>query len=144
MKRIFITILILAFGQSMVSQEKVNEFSFEYEAISRGLYQKTKVNREKLTVSEDRGGKKSSTIKISNIQWKELVDLANKIKFEELSSLMAPSEKRKFDGAAHAQLKVFFKDDIFESYSFDYGNPPSEIKNLVEYIIKLGKSANKI
>jgi len=109
MRRIFITILILTFGQSMVSQEKVNEFSFEYEAISRGLYQKIKVNHEKLTISEDRTGKKSSTIKISDIQWKGLVDLANKIKFEELSSLIAPSEKRKFDGAAHAQLEVFSK-----------------------------------
>lgn len=45
MKRTLITILILMLGQLMFSQERINEFAFEYEAVPRGFYQKIKVNK---------------------------------------------------------------------------------------------------
>ncbi|WP_062054169.1 hypothetical protein [Aquimarina longa] len=147
MKRVLITILIITLGQSVFSQERINDLSIEsieYEANSRGFYQKMKVSKKTFVYSEDRARKKSKTVKISNKQWREIVNLADKIKFKELSSFKAPSEKRKSDGAAHAQLKVFYKNDINESSNFDHGNPPVEIKDLVEYIINLSKSTNKL
>ena len=144
MKRILITIFVIALGQLVFSQEKIDDLSIEYEAISRGFYQKMKVNKEAFVFSEDRTEKKSNTVKISNKQWRKIVDLVDEIKLKELSSLKAPSEKRKFDGAAHAQLKVFYKNDLNESSNFDHGNPPVEIKKLVEYIINLSKSTNKL
>ena len=45
-----------------------------------------------------------------------------------------------YDGAAHAKLKVFVNDKEYESSSFDHGNPPIEIKSLVEYIMTMSKS----
>ena len=141
MKKLVIIFLVLIVGQSMVSQEKINEFAFEYEAVTRGFYQKIKVNKETLVFSEDRIEKKSSTVKLNNKQWKKMLELVNEIKLKNLSSLKAPSEKRKFDGAAHSKLKVLYKDDLYQSSSFDHGNPPIEIKGLVEYIIKLSQSA---
>ena len=141
MKKLVIIFLVLIVGQSMVSQEKINEFAFEYEAVTRGFYQKIKVNKETLVFSEDRIEKKSSTVKLNNKQWKKMLELVNEIKLKNLSSLKAPSEKRKFDGAAHSKLKVLYKDDLYESPSFDHGNPPLEIKGLVDYIIELSQSA---
>lgn len=129
--------------QLVFSQEKISDFSLEYEAVSRSVYQKIEVNKDTFVFIEDRAGKKNSQGKISNKQWKKIVALVNKIKLKQLSSLKAPSENRKFDGAAHAKLKVLYKDDIFESSSFDHGNPPVEIKTLVEYIINISKSVNK-
>lgn len=144
MKKTPITILTIMIVQLAFSQEKMNELSFEYEAVSRGFYMKIRVNKETLVFSEERTGKKDIKIIISNKQWKELIDLANKIKFEELPSFKAPSEKRKVDGAAHAKLKVFINDDEYESSDFDHGNPPLEIKNLVGYIISMSKSIKEM
>lgn len=144
MKKSVIIFLVLIVGQLVFSQEKINEFAFEYEAISRGFYQKIKVNKGTLFFSEDRTVKKSSPLKLNDKQWKKILKLVDEIKLKNLSTLKAPSEKRKFDGAAHAKLKVLYKDDLYESSSFDHGNPPIEIKDLVEYIIKLSKSANKM
>lgn len=144
MKKVLMMFVALTIGLSVFSQEKINDLSIEYEAISRGFYQKMKVSKKTFVYSEDIAGKKSNTVKISNKQWREIVNLADKIKLKELSSLKAPSEKRKFDGAAHAQLKVFYKNDINESSNFDHGNPPVDIKDLVEYIINLSKSTNKM
>ncbi|QHI36573.1 hypothetical protein IMCC3317_19360 [Kordia antarctica] len=110
MKRILLTILTITIVQSAFSQEKMNDLSLEYEAISKGYYQKIEIDKETLVFSEDRTGVKNSSMKVDNKQWKELVDLANKIKFKELSSLKVPSEKRTFYGVAHAQLKISFKD----------------------------------
>ena len=141
MKKLVIIFLVLIVGQSMVSQEKINEFAFEYEAVTRGFYQKIKVNKETLVFSEDRTVKKSSTVKLNNKQWNKILELVDEIKLKNLSSLKAPSEKRKFDGAAHSKLKVLYKDDLYQSSSFDHGNPPREIKGLVEYIIELSQSA---
>jgi hypothetical protein len=143
MKRILITFLLIMLVQLVFSQEKISDFSLEYEAVSRSVYQKIEVNKDTFVFIEDRAGKKNSQGKISNKQWKKIVALVNKIKLKQLSSLKAPSENRKFDGAAHAKLKVLYKDDIFESSSFDHGNPPVEIKTLVEYIINISKSVNK-
>jgi hypothetical protein len=128
-------------GQLVFSQERINEFAFEYEAISRGFYQKIKVKKGTLFFSEDRIVKKSSTLKLNNKQWNKILELVDEIKLKNLSSLKAPSEKRKFDGAAHSKLKVLYKDDLYESPSFDHGNPPLEIKGLVNYIIELSQSA---
>jgi len=141
MKKSVIIFLVLIVGQLVFSQERINEFAFEYEAVSRGFYQKIRVNKEALVFSEDRNIKKSNAIKLNNKQWKKILELVDEIKLKNLSTLQVPSEKRKFDGAAHSKLKVFYKDDLYESSSFDHGNPPSEIKGLVEYIIKLSESA---
>ena len=70
----------------------------------------TSIGKKRIATSFiNKGNYFVSTVKISNKQWREIVNLADKIKLKELSSLKAPSEKRKFDGAAHAQLKVFYK-----------------------------------
>lgn len=133
----------LTIGLSVFSQEKINDLSIEYEVISRGFYQKMKVSKETFVYSEDRTEKMSNTVKISNKQWREIVNLADKIKLKELSSLKAPSEKRKFDGAAFAKLKVFTNDKEYVSSNFDHGNPPLEIKGLVENIIALSQLGKK-
>ena len=82
MERVFITILIITLGQSVFSQERINDLSIEYEATSRGFYQKMKVSKKTFVYSEDIAGKKSNTVKISNKQWREIVNLADKIKLK--------------------------------------------------------------
>lgn len=45
MKKILIAILAITIVQSIFSQERISELSFEYEASSRGFYQRIKVEK---------------------------------------------------------------------------------------------------
>lgn len=140
MKKMLLMFTALIIGQSIFSQEKTTGLTFEYETFSRGFYQKIKVEKGTLLIQESRNESGGVAIDLDNKQWKELVDLAKKIKLEDLSLFKAPTNKREFDGAAFANLKVFIDDIEYTSTNFDRGNPPSEIKNLVNYIISLSQS----
>ena len=113
----------------------------EYSASSRGFYQKITVKNETLTVSRNRNGEDKSIIsKINPSNWKSLVLLFQELKLEDLKELKAPSEKRFYDGAAIASLKISIKDKNYETSSFDHGFPPKEIKQLVDKINSLVKN----
>jgi hypothetical protein len=56
-----------------------------------------------------------------------------------LSQLKAPTEKRLFDGAAIANLKITKQGKTFESQSFDHGYPPAEIEKVVNKMLSFVK-----
>jgi hypothetical protein len=112
----------------------------EYTANTRGFYQKITIENQMVTVSKDRSGNnKVAATKISDKDWKELVGYFENIKLDNLATLKAPTEKRFYDGAAIANLKVIYKDKTYESESFDHGYPPAEIKKLVDKINSFAK-----
>ena len=59
---------------------------------------------------------------------------------EALPNLKAPTEKRFYDGAAIAGLKITFKGKTFETTNFDHGFPPMEIQKVAETVNSLFKS----
>ena len=59
---------------------------------------------------------------------------------EQIPNLKAPTENRFFDGAAIANLKISYKGTIYESASFDHGNPPKEIEPLVKEILSISEN----
>ena len=69
--------------------------------------------------------------------------MVKKVELENLSLFKAPSKRREIDGAAIAKLKVIKNENEYTSTNFDHGNPPLEIKNLVNYIISLSQSGKK-
>lgn len=112
------------------------DMRIEYEANTRGFFQKIIVQNQTISVSKDRNGlDKPVEKKISNTDWKQLMGYFNAIQLEELPKLKAPTEKRFYDGAAIAGLKITSKDKTYESSSFDHGFPPAEIKKLVDKIV---------
>ena len=143
MKKILIAILAITIVQSIFSQERISELSFEYEASSRGFYQRIKVEKGILFFQENRNKSKDVTVEIDEKQWEKLVGLVKKVELENLSLFKAPSKRREIDGAAIAKLKVIKNENEFTSTNFDHGNPPLEIKNLVNYIISLSQSGKK-
>jgi hypothetical protein len=64
----------------------------------------------------------------------------NKVDLENLPNLKPPTQKRLYDGAAIAELKITFKGKTFETKSFDHGNPPMEIQKVVEIVNSLFKA----
>ena len=115
-----------------------NDFIIQYTANTRGFYQKTTINNEIMAVSKDRSGiEKEVESKISNADWSDLVAAYNKTNLEEIPNLKAPTEKRFYDGAAIANLKITVKENTYETPPFDHGFPPAEIKVLVDKITTL-------
>lgn len=107
----------------------------EYVANTRGFYMKIAIENQTASVFKDRNGKeKPAVTKISDADWKQLITAFQEIDLEGLPNLKAPTEKRFYDGAAIANLKVTYKGKAYESAPFDHGNPPVEIEKLVTKI----------
>ena len=135
----FLTIF-LGKGCDAQKQQDLQTTVIEYVANTRGFYKKITVQNQMVLVSKDRkGNDKPVQIKISYSDWKKLIADFQEINLNEVPNLKAPSEKRFYDGAAIANLKIIHKDKTYESTNFDHGNPPAEIKKLVVLINELDK-----
>jgi len=137
----FILVFFLAkgCGSSEVKTELQKEsanISFEYEANTRGSYKKVLAKQDTVYTIKTRNGKPEERT-LSKKDWNSLLDLLSKVDATKIADLKAPSEKRFYDGAMIAGLKVIYKDKTYESSNFDHGNPPAEIKDLVNKIIEV-------
>ena len=110
----------------------------EYTAITRGAYKYLEVIDEKINVKRSHSDK-GTNIDCLKDQWSKIVFLSNKVSLENLSKLEAPSKASHYDGALAATLKVTKDGKTYETSTFDHGNPPKEIKPLVDYILSLSK-----
>jgi hypothetical protein len=142
MKIISMVFLLVFFGKSCngEAQNDIANATIQYTANTRGFYQKIVIINQKATISRDRDEKKIPTeVTISDSDWNELVGYFQKIKLEEIPKLKDPTQKRFYDGAAIANLKIRYQDKDFETVDFDHGNPPVEIEKLVNKIVELDK-----
>tara|TARA_R110002124_G_scaffold248818_2_gene413935 strand:+ start:597 stop:1040 length:444 start_codon:yes stop_codon:yes gene_type:complete len=131
---LFLTIF-LSKGCDSSNNQDLNTAVLEYTANTRGFYQKVSIEKQTVTVSKDRAGKeKTQPVKISDADWKILIELFEDINLEDIKDLKSPTEKRFYDGAAIGNLKITYKGTSYETPSFDHGFPPVEIKKLVTKI----------
>jgi hypothetical protein len=131
----FVMVLVLAKGCNSLELRKESEnISFEYEATTRGNYRKIIARQDTIFTIKSRNGEAVEK-KLSRSDWNSMLDLLAKVDRTNIQNLKAPSEKRFYDGAMIAGLTVIYKQDTYRSASFDHGNPPKEIKKLVEKII---------
>lgn len=110
----------------------------KYEANSRGLALAVKVENQVVYVSRVRDFKDyEEKIKISDADWKEIVDLTKAVDLTKVKDLKWPTEKRHYDGAAHANITFISGGVEYPANGFDHGFPPVEIEKLVNKILKL-------
>ncbi|WP_026713008.1 hypothetical protein [Flavobacterium daejeonense] len=143
MKVLTLFILTLFLGKSCESeaQKKMETAQLIYTANSRGFFQEIVIENHKLSIKKDRKGKVIQS-KISDADWKELVQLFQEVNLDEIKNLKSPTEKRFYDGAAIAQLKINYEGKSYESQSFDHGFPPKAIKKIVTKINAFAKKDN--
>lgn len=123
-----------------VKKETRNQsMSFEYSQHSRGIYQNISINKKSITIKNKREGDVIGT-GCSEEQWQKIMDAIEDIDIENIQNLEAPSQKRLYDGAAIAKLKVTFEGKIYETPIFDHGNPHAEIANLVKEILSIAQN----
>ena len=142
MKAITIILLSVFLVKSCSNQAQNNiaNTTLQYTASTRGFFQKIVVINQKATISRDRNGEKfPEEIAISDKDWKEIISYFQKIDLEKVPTLKDPTQKRFYDGAAIANLKVRYQDKNYETTDFDHEFPPAEIEKLVNKIVSLAK-----
>jgi hypothetical protein len=143
MKLFTMIFLSIFLGKSCSSQTKndLKTAVLEYTANTRGFYQKITVQNQLVLVSNERSGMGlQEEIKISDADWKELVGYFENVELDSLATLKAPTEKRFYDGAAIANLKITYQGKTFGTPAFDNGFPPEKIKKLVDKINSFAKN----
>jgi hypothetical protein len=112
----------------------------EYTANSRGFYQKITIEKNQVAITGDRNEKGIGVAqKISDGDLVELIAFFNEIKIKDLPTFKDPTQKRFYDGAAIASLKVTIDGKEYQSADFDHGFPPVEIEKLVNKIASFGE-----
>ncbi len=138
-------ILILLFPILMAetcsqNMEQNKDITFTYEMITRGTRAHYTLNKEEIKVVKNMGTEIKNSEKMTSKEWDLLMEKMKDIDVPNIHKLKPPSEKRIFDGAAHAILSIKTGDKIYKSNSFDHGNPPSALKPLVKAILRLGET----
>lgn len=121
-----------------IKQDK--EITFTYEMITRGSRAHYTLNKEEIKVVKNMGTEIKASEQMTSKEWEVLMEKMKDIDVPKIHKLKPPSDKRTFDGAAHAILTIKIGEEVYKSNSFDHGNPPSDLKPLVKAILRLGET----
>jgi hypothetical protein len=126
----------IAIGTSI----EMKDIEIQYEANTRGFYNKLVLKNGTISSTNDRNGIENPIVQtVSEANWNALMQEINKVDLENLPNLKAPTEKRFYDGAAIASLKIIYNGKTYQTTDFDHGFPPVQIKRVVEILNLLFK-----
>ena len=139
MKILSLLFLTIFLGKGCEEQQQdLANAVVEYTANTRGFYQHIMIKNKVATITNSRDDRSVPTkVTINDKDWNELVSVFNEVDLADLPNLKSPTEKRFYDGAAIADLRITYKDTTYQSSSFDHGFPPADIEKLVNKITSL-------
>lgn len=149
MKIVFGILLILVYSNncqqkhSHVSNFAQDDILINYEASTRGFYEKIWITKDSISFSNDRSLKDVSITTCKKSDWDELIVLLNKTDIKTLPQLESPTKMHQFDGAAMATFSVKMNDETFETNIFDHGHPPKTISALVNKVLSMKEMMSK-
>ena len=117
--------------------------SMTYTTQTRGFYEEIRLSKSSLKISNERNGKDSVIHKVSEKDWQEIQHIMTTLDLENISQLKVPTENRYADRVLIAGLAITSHEKNFITPEFDHGNPPKEIRKLVDKILSLKKVALK-
>ena len=142
---ILLTVLATSINKCSSSDTKAlkQELVIEYDAQTRGSQSKVIIKNDSLIIAEQ--GRKEGVFyyKLSDEDWNSLIKEVQKIDRDKIKTFKAPTNKRAVDAARTAQIRVLHKEDLYESNLFDEGNPPTELKALVNKVAGLYINSKK-
>ena len=130
---------ILIKATNKVETPQKLDYTFSYTAVSRGVYKSIQFNGQSLIHQINR----SDSPVTYNCTKEDLASIdkhINSIHLKSLPELESPSKAHQYDGAAGATLKIEHSGKSYETVTFDHGNPPSEISELINLILALTES----
>ena len=139
--KFLIVLLSLVLADNGCSASKINQdaISLEYSARSRRTFKHIIITKKSVS-TVNKSGETSIIITCSKTDWETILKAIKPIHMENMPNLKAPSEKRFFDGAAIGNLKIIYNGKSYETPSFDHGNPPQEIAELVKEMLSISEN----
>lgn len=136
MKIVALLILTIVLGTACSSQKNTTfeTVSMEYSAHSRGMFQNVLIEKNRFWVTFSRNEKPVEK-QLSAAQWKLIASEFEKLNLKEIPNLKAPTQKRLYDGAAIANLKITAVGNTYETQGFDHGYPPAAIEKIVTLLV---------
>jgi len=119
------------------------KLSVVYDASSRGFKKYIQISEDVLQLTNDRSLSNMQSYPIDSKEWDAIKSMIDEIDLPALKNLKAPTDKRLYDGAAHATLTVINGDTAYTSNSFDDGFPPEDIKALVNKMLAITEKVKK-
>ncbi|WP_372756308.1 hypothetical protein [Mariniflexile sp.] len=140
MKFILIILSFLTLNNGC-AQENIDQdaISLEYSASSRGTFKNIKITKKNISYISARGNEPTITV-CKKEDWSTLLKTLKDIDISNIPNLKAPSENRFFDGAAMANFKIIYQGKTYETPTFDHGNPPKEIAQLVKEMLSISEN----
>ncbi|MBT8325933.1 MAG: hypothetical protein HKN99_12725 [Winogradskyella sp.] len=120
-----------------------NDISVTYTAMSRGDALFINISKDSISISEDRYMKDVEVYKCTKEDWQAISTLLKDIDYETLPKLKAPTDKRLYDGAPIAVLKIEYNNIAFSTPGFDHGFPPDKIQEIVNRMIAIKNTLKK-
>lgn len=131
--------LFLTNNCSQKEKEEMKKATIEYQANSRGSYTSIQIQSETLSIVRNRN-EKAKSYPLAKEDFKELANLFVKIDLEQLENYKGPAEKRFYDGAAMANVRIVYEGKLYQSQTFDHDSPPLEIEAFVNKIVSFVKT----
>ena len=97
-----------------------------------------RVENQTVFVMKSREGK-PEVMKLSTNDWNDLQLMVQELNLASVPNWKAPTDKRLFDGAASANLKITKQEKTVESPSFDHGYPPEKLEKIVNKMLSFVK-----
>ena len=123
--------------------EQEDSKSITYIIQSRGLFEEIIVSEGTIKLSNRNNSINSIEKKIPEKDWQEIQKFIGELNLEKLPNLKAPTDKRLYDGAAIATLKLKKNGKELSTPAFDHGHPPEAIEALVNKILSLKETSSK-
>ncbi|NOR27103.1 MAG: hypothetical protein GQ540_01085 [Lutibacter sp.] len=129
-KYLFLIVIL----HSCKAQTNLKTMIINYDATTRGSSIKFEVTSTKVYYKDI---EKTIETKTNSKFWKEITTIVEQINLTEIESFSSPTSNRNVDAALHATLSISINDLIYESQTFDHGNPPDKLKPLIEVLFKV-------
>lgn len=79
--------------------------------------------------------RKITTLKTTETEWKNLQKLITQLNPDKIESFTPPTNKRFYDGAMAATIRVNIDGTVYSSQTFDAGNPPEQLATLYRKLV---------
>ena len=133
MKNLVFLLLLFSIGNCK-SQIESEIISIKYEAITRGSYIRINATSNLFTYKDVETEKQ---IQPTKNNWKSIISLFEEINLSEMHRFSAPSEESAVDAALQATLSISTNNKYYQSQTFDHGNPPEELKGIIDKLFAL-------
>lgn len=142
MKYMFISLILVMF-QNCTGQnkDKKNELQYvSYSAATRGSSFICKMNADSILIDISGVENVSNRSQLEVGDWRTLSELVKQLNLDSIPFLEAPTDNRYNDQVRIAEVEIKKGEKLYVSNAFDEGNPPKELKALVDKLLLLSQT----